>query len=49
MLHQGGLTGAGVPNDADKLSPLHAEGHIVQSLMLKGCSRAVQMGKVFNL
>ena len=49
MLHQGGLAGAGMSDDADKLSPLHAEGHFIQSLMLKGCSRAVQMGKISDL
>jgi hypothetical protein len=49
MLHQGGLTGAGMTNDANKLSPLHRERNIVQGLMLKRRPGAVEMGKILDL
>ena len=32
LLHQGGLTGAGMSDDADELSPVYRKGHIVQRL-----------------
>ena len=43
LLHQSGLTGAGMSDDADKLSPVHGKRHIVQRLMFKGRSDAVNI------
>jgi hypothetical protein len=44
MLHQGGLSGAGMADYPYKLSLFHGKGHILQGNMLKGRSRAVYMG-----
>ena len=43
LLHQGGFSGAGVADDADKFPPMDAEGHVLQSLVLKGRANAVDI------
>ena len=47
MLDEGGLSAAGVADEAHKLAPLDGKGHVIHRLFFKRRSWAVNMGKMF--
>ena len=49
VLHQSGLTGTGMANNADKLAPFHTERYIIQRRVLERGSPAIDMFQIFYL
>ena len=49
MLDQGGFSGAGVSDNAQKLPLVDVKAHVIHGAALKGRSRAVGMCQVFHL